>query len=68
MQTIQFHTTIKDNIVNIPKRYANLIGKNADVIINYDLPEQGNDNLAFSNASANSISEWRDETEDNVWV
>ena len=71
MQAVEFQTSIKNGIINIPKIYQSINHKNARIIIMYnekDNLKEHNDLKAFSNHSANTISEWLDESEDEVWT
>lgn len=77
MYAVEFDANIENGIVHIPKKYTNLQEVSAKVTIMIDdsfylneKTDQKSDNeiLAFSNNSANSIDEWKDEKEDEVWV
>jgi hypothetical protein len=67
-QTIEFQADIKNGIIHIPKKY-NYLQQKAKVVVRCEYPSiQESDVLAFSNSSANTVDEWKDESEDEVWT
>ncbi|MBD3655342.1 hypothetical protein [Marinobacter sp.] len=65
MYAIEFETEIRDGIVRIPEQYTRLKNGHARVVVLLD--DVDPDVRAFSNHSAESIEEWKDPREDEVW-
>lgn len=73
MYAVEFNTHIENGTIQIPKRYKNLQEVDAKITIMIDDIESINNTLksetmALSNSSANTIDEWKDEKEDEVWI
>ncbi|NWO04467.1 MAG: hypothetical protein HLX50_01825 [Alteromonadaceae bacterium] len=68
MYAIEFEADIQDGVVKIPPEYARLKNTHARVVVMVEEPKEGSDVKAFSEHSANSIPEWQDVAEDEVWT
>ncbi len=70
MYAIEFETDIRDGVMLIPEQYERLRNTHARVVVLIDEGETHSDPeiRAFSNHTAETIEEWRDPTEDEVWT
>ncbi len=68
MYAVEFDTSIKDGVIQIPKEYDSVKeNKNARVIILLKENPEDSDVKSFSNHTAELIDEWKDDVEDEVW-
>lgn len=67
MYAIEFETEIRDGVVRIPEQYARLKNGHARVVVLVEGDEIDPELRAFSNHSAETIDEWKDPLEDEVW-
>ena len=77
MYAVEFNAHIENGIVHIPAKYANLQQVDAKITImisddcyvnNENNSNNDSEILSMTNSSANSIQEWKDEKEDEVWT
>ncbi|MEA2098886.1 MAG: hypothetical protein U9P72_02015 [Campylobacterota bacterium] len=69
MYAVEFDTHIENGIVHVLEKYANLQQDDAKITIMIsDNPHNNSEISSMSNSSANSIEEWKDNIEDEVWI
>ena len=69
MYAVEFEAEIRDGVVRIPEEYARLRNGHARVVVLLDDElEPDSDLKAFSGHSANTIEEWKDPEEDDIWT
>ena len=70
MYAVEFETEIRDGVMIIPEKYARLKNTHARVVVLVDEEELPSDPEinAFSNHTADTIDEWKDPEEDEVWT
>lgn len=68
MYAIEFETDIQDGVVRIPPEYALLKNTHARVVVIVEESQEDFELKALSEHSANTIPEWRDSAEDDVWT
>ena len=68
MYAIEFEADIENGVVKIPSEYAQLRNIHARVVVMVEEPKTEGEVKAFSEHSANTILEWQDPTEDEIWT
>lgn len=69
MYAVEFEAEIRDGVVRIPEEYARLRNGHARVVVLLeDESEPASEVRAFSGHSANTIEEWKDPEEDDIWT
>jgi len=70
MYAVEFQAPIKDGIVYIPKKYQDLQqNKKATIIVMYEkINNENYDDINYmTESSVNTIEDWKDEEEDEIW-
>ncbi|MBE0487145.1 hypothetical protein [Marinobacter sp.] len=70
MYAVEFETEIRDGVMVIPEKYARLKNTHARVVVLVDEDEFPSDPevKALSNHTADTIDEWKDPEEDDIWT
>ncbi|MBN2781836.1 MAG: hypothetical protein JXQ66_01185 [Campylobacterales bacterium] len=70
MYAVEFEAIIEDGVVHIPKKYHDLQhSQKATFVVMYEKSnnESYEDTKYMIESSVNTIKEWQDESEDDIW-